>query len=269
MGNKKKNSSVAGRFSKAAKSYNKSALFQQGVASKLVSYLPGRNDTRRILEIGCGTGFLTRELLFRYPDAHVDALDISFEMLRQAKSELQPGSKVNFILADINEFVADKNYDLIVSSSSLQWVSSLGEVFEGFNKILSPNGAVFFSLMLSGTLSELHGLRTEIAPHKPAAQALPERAEVVTEFAKAGFEIEEDHVEESRVYYSDAFHFFRTLRELGFTATKEGLKLVPLSRMEVERLVDEYQLRFRDEDDKVPATYKVLYVGGRSIARPS
>jgi ubiquinone/menaquinone biosynthesis C-methylase UbiE len=46
---------------------------------------PAPDGRLRILEIGCGTGLLTRQLRSLFQDAEIVATDISLEMIRQAE----------------------------------------------------------------------------------------------------------------------------------------------------------------------------------------
>ncbi|MCK4721557.1 class I SAM-dependent methyltransferase [bacterium] len=43
----------------------------------------------RILDIGCGTGLLTCQILELFPDAHVTAIDGSIAMLEEARANLE------------------------------------------------------------------------------------------------------------------------------------------------------------------------------------
>ncbi|MDP6444739.1 MAG: class I SAM-dependent methyltransferase, partial [Pirellulaceae bacterium] len=54
----------------------------------LLAYIPPSDSVRRILELGCGEGNLTNELLQRFPDAQIDAVDFSAEMLAACERRL-------------------------------------------------------------------------------------------------------------------------------------------------------------------------------------
>jgi len=57
----------------------------------LLSMLPfGSKDAVRILELGCGTGELTRKLVEHFSAAHISAVDVSAAMLKEAVRKLRP-----------------------------------------------------------------------------------------------------------------------------------------------------------------------------------
>src|SRR4051812_18803432 len=75
----------------------------------------------RVVDLGCGTGKLTRML-----HTHVDAretigIDRSVRMLEEARSgDLPPG--LRFDVQSIESFDASHEYDLIASNAALHWV---------------------------------------------------------------------------------------------------------------------------------------------------
>jgi cyclopropane fatty-acyl-phospholipid synthase-like methyltransferase len=68
-----------------------------------------------ILDIGTGTGAAALELADRYPDAEVVGIDVSVEMVAQAKAKAADRSgPVRFLVADIASFEDEEGFDLIV-----------------------------------------------------------------------------------------------------------------------------------------------------------
>ncbi len=98
----------------------------------------------RVLEIACGTGSYTVELV---PFAErITALDVSPEMLRLARRKV-PSEKVRFVEADIFSWTPDAHYDVAFFSF---WLSHVPPShFEWFWEIvascLAPDGRVFFA----------------------------------------------------------------------------------------------------------------------------
>ena len=72
---------VSLNFSRAASTYGQAAEFQRTAAKTLMEVMAaetaGMSPPRRILEIGCGTGFLTGLLFNRFPRAKFLITDIS------------------------------------------------------------------------------------------------------------------------------------------------------------------------------------------------
>ena len=87
---------LARRFGDAAQAYEKQTEVQQNSALALAALIKERcadGKPLRILEIGCGTGYLTRALFVLYPQANWQVTDISGAMLEQCESSIE---KVSF-----------------------------------------------------------------------------------------------------------------------------------------------------------------------------
>jgi 2-polyprenyl-3-methyl-5-hydroxy-6-metoxy-1,4-benzoquinol methylase len=97
----------------------------------------------RVLELACGTGLWTEQLLEHAE--RVTVVDISSEMLAIAKSRLQ-SDRVDYIKADIFEWTGAEPYDVIFFSFWLSHVPP--ERFDRFwrtvDQSLGPGGRVFF-----------------------------------------------------------------------------------------------------------------------------
>ena len=73
----------------------------------------------RVVDLGCGTGELTRRLADHLPESDVVGLDASREMLEQAQGQARLG--LRFQLGAIED--VDGEWDLVFSHAALQWVA--------------------------------------------------------------------------------------------------------------------------------------------------
>lgn len=97
-----------------------------------------------ILELGCGTGNLSRILVEQFPQGELTVVDLSEEMLAQTKSKLQKlGRSVHTVANGFMEVTFPENhFDLVVSSLALHHVldedkpALYGQIF----KWLKPGG---------------------------------------------------------------------------------------------------------------------------------
>ncbi|MGL4992907.1 MAG: malonyl-ACP O-methyltransferase BioC [Bacteroidales bacterium] len=132
---------LARRFSKAAATYDQSALAQQEIASHLWSITSRLlTDTpKRILEIGCGTGMLTRIYTKECIESNVTLNDI------YDSRDFLPPIYSKFIQGDAEEVDLGDGYDLILSTSALQWFSDLSTFINKIEQSLKPGGVFAFS----------------------------------------------------------------------------------------------------------------------------
>lgn len=75
-------------------------------------------DTKKVLDLGAGTGLELIHLFEMYPDADVTVIDITENMLKELKK--RPfGNKVNTICGDFFEVEFGNDYDAVISTSAL------------------------------------------------------------------------------------------------------------------------------------------------------
>src|SRR6516164_10612123 len=79
---------------------------------KVLARVPLRGD-EHVMDAGCGTGRLTRDLLEALPRGQVTAVDVSENMLRNARQHLTPefGERVHFVQADLQHLQFDRAFD--------------------------------------------------------------------------------------------------------------------------------------------------------------
>jgi trans-aconitate 2-methyltransferase len=131
--------------------------------------LPG---AREIVDLGCGTGSLTAELLERWPAAHIVGVDNSPEMLAETRSREVPG-RLEFELADVRDFQPDQPLDIVVSNAALQWVPDHLPVLARLSSFVRPGG--YLALQVPGNFSEpTHRLLAELLKSAPWGSALPD-----------------------------------------------------------------------------------------------
>jgi len=73
----------------------------------------------RILDLGAGTGLLTKYLFEKYPEAEFTLIDLSEEMLKIAKSRFKGHENFKYVVADYSEHEFKDFFDIIVSSLSI------------------------------------------------------------------------------------------------------------------------------------------------------
>ena len=142
------------RFAKKLKSYDENARIQKRMAERLLTFVKNRSP-KKILEIGCGTGFLTRLLSENINYESFIALDI-VEECENFIHNINPNIK--FITADIEDYLKENNekYDLIISNASLQWIEDFENIVNTLKERLNPNGELVFSTFGNENFREIY-----------------------------------------------------------------------------------------------------------------
>lgn len=92
---------------------------------------------RRVYDLGCGPGEVTRLMAERWPAATITGLDSDKNMLEMAAAEPSP---VSWEQGDIADFQAVNTPDLIYSNAALNWVEAHETVFPRLAGLLAPGG---------------------------------------------------------------------------------------------------------------------------------
>lgn len=96
-------------------------------------------DARRVIDLGCGTGGLTRALADRWPAATVVGVDASPDMLSRARIE-HPA--LEWIETDIGDFEPDGSVDVVYSNAALHWLDHHEILIPRLRSWLRPGGVL-------------------------------------------------------------------------------------------------------------------------------
>lgn len=142
-------------FSRSAKDYDRHAGLQNGLADELFLKLATVHcQPSTVLDIGCGTGYLTRKIAAAFPAARVIGIDLAPGMIAVAQEKNNPPN-AGFELMDGECFAfAENHFDLIVSNASLQWMN-FEEVLNCVAYALQLKGFFLFNTFGPQTLIEL------------------------------------------------------------------------------------------------------------------
>jgi len=129
------------RFRQSLQTYDKNAIVQERMANKLIELLP-KKPYRKILEIGCGTGLLTKKIASNFTPEIFTTNDIVEECEKYTK-QIYPNTQ--FLSGDINKILLPEKYDLIISNAVFQWFKNPENLIERLKQHLEPNGIIAFS----------------------------------------------------------------------------------------------------------------------------
>jgi trans-aconitate 2-methyltransferase len=97
---------------------------------------------RRVVDLGCGSGELTGLLADRWPDAAVEGIDSSAEMIAAAV----PRTGVTLRVADVTSWTPPPDTDVIVSNAVLQWVPTHRDLLRAWSAAVPPDGWLAFQV---------------------------------------------------------------------------------------------------------------------------
>ena len=92
----------------------------------------------KVVDLGCGTGELTRQLADSLPDSTVTGLDSSEQMLEKATSRFASSPNLVFVQGDQSRLTGE--WDLIFSNAALQWSENHAELIPYLYRRLKAGG---------------------------------------------------------------------------------------------------------------------------------
>ncbi|MFI3227386.1 MAG: P-loop NTPase fold protein [Clostridia bacterium] len=99
-----------------------------------------------LLDVGCGNGKTTLELLRKNPNLKIDAFDMSRKQIDVAKKHLVEQNlsekQVNFFVQNALDLNSVNKYDIIFSNATLHWVLPAEEMYTKIYNALTPNGEI-------------------------------------------------------------------------------------------------------------------------------
>jgi demethylmenaquinone methyltransferase/2-methoxy-6-polyprenyl-1,4-benzoquinol methylase len=135
-------------YRERAPEYDATAPYESGpfaeLTTQVVEALQALGPAGRAIELGAGTGQFTR-VLAAIAD-HVTAVDASPEVLELNRSKLDAaGVDVDFVVADVFDYVPDTPADLVVSAALLSHIPSarFDAFWSAVDRMLAPGGRVF------------------------------------------------------------------------------------------------------------------------------
>jgi len=239
-------------FSKSSGQYDEYSQLHRSIANELFLYIPKKLNPLKVLDIGCGTGYLTGQLKTRWPRARIVGLDFSPGMIEKAQSTYQG---IDWILADNASLpFVDHQFDVVVSNLSYQWVEDLVKAFAEVRRVLAP-GAVFAATIFGQhTCSELLDLLQEVVGIK--TKKLPSQAAIQEAIDHNGFKNVGIHTAKNKIEFDNLYALLAWLKNIGANALPyEGF----LGKDALAKTAVKYQEEF-PLGNGIAATFEVISV---------
>ncbi len=115
---------VSARFNQIASKYDEQRRyfipgFDDFYKTGISLVLKIRREIKSILDLGAGTGLLTKYLFDNYPDARFTLVDVSDKMLDIARQRFSGMENFKYVVSDYSERLPGNNFDLIASALSI------------------------------------------------------------------------------------------------------------------------------------------------------
>jgi trans-aconitate 2-methyltransferase len=136
-------------------------------AAELLARIPLDNPAR-VSDLGCGPGNSTALLAARWPNADIEGIDNSPEMLAEARAS---GIRASWREGDVSSWSPDTPQDVIYSNATLQWVPDHATLLPRLMSLLAPGGFFAFQVPMNFT-EPCHTLIHDVANAGPWAAKL-------------------------------------------------------------------------------------------------
>lgn len=246
-------------FARHYRDYEDAACVQRGMADRLAGVLREAAwgaRVRRAMEIGIGTGFLTRHLVEIWPEAEWWFNDLS----PAAFDWLPPGpEQTHHLPGDAEAMEYPARLDLLASASAVQWFADLPGFFRKACGVLRPGGLLAVATFTHRNLHEPAAL-TGPRLRYPTPQELSAMA------AEAGLHLLHTEAWEETLLFDGILPLLDHLRRTGVNGGPAGTAL--RTPAQLRDFGERYAAQHPREDGLLPLTYAPALLLARAPLPP-
>lgn len=247
------------RFAKHYEDYQKCAIVQRHIATTLADSIDAccpSLDIQSAMEIGMGTGFLSRRLAKLYPQARWIFNDLVPDAQAWIPQDLL---QKEVMMGDAESLELPLHLDMLASASALQWLRDLDSFFQRVYQSLKMDGIFAFSSFGPEHMTELRQL-TGVGLDYLSLEEMNEKLRQV------GFEVIHATQWTETLHFETARQVLEHLRQTGVNSTA-AQTWTPRKLLQFCR---QYEQQFRVTDGSLPLRYHpILLIARKAIVNPA
>jgi trans-aconitate 2-methyltransferase len=117
----------------------------------------------RVLDVGCGDGYVTRSIAAQLPEGSVVGVDASPRMIETALSRPDPpGTHVRFEVGSVLDLTYRYEFDVVVSFNALHWVTDQQSALSAIARATRTHGRVVVQQVCAGPRPSLELLAMQV-----------------------------------------------------------------------------------------------------------
>jgi len=250
-------------FAAASATYDQAAALQRRSAIDLMQLAANEGIRGTVLDLGCGTGNLTKLLLSIDCKPHtVIALDVASAMLQTARGKLLGNPALCYVCADAERLpFAANSLDGVYSNLALQWCDPLNRVFANLKRTLKTGSPLVFSTFGPKTLQELKSAWAEV-DDLTHVNAFHSEQELMRLLQEAGFRDCWIRHNLHTPRYASAHDLMHELKQIGAHNAHVARPKSLTGKSRMREMCQAYE-RHR-QDGLIPATFEILLVSAKA-----
>ena len=246
-------------FSQAAASYAKHAFVQKEIGQRLIERLDYISCQPKVFcDLGAGTGYFNDLLAKKFPDALSLGVDLSLEMLQQARSCTPSTPNKCFISNDAHSLSFKKDsLNLVFSNLMLQWCPNVRQVLQQIFNVTSPGGLFLFSTLGPDTLKEFRA-SWETVDLKPHTNDFIDMHDIGDALLQSGFQDPVIETEYLTIEYPSVKKLMADLKGIGAQNSHPNRPRGLTGKKQFQTFIQNYE-KLRRSNGSLPVTYEVIY----------
>ena len=242
---------VKKQFEKSMADYDKNAVVQEIMATKMVTNLSKiSTNFENILEIGTGTGLLTKHILKNCKCQRYCGNDI-VEKSKVYLKKIIPDA--DFICGNAIKVKFERKFDLIISNAVFQWFENTEKLFATLKSNMKNGGLLAFSTFSPDNFREITELTGLSLKYKS-------ENELVEILKSNGFEVLYDKEFEEQLEFNSPLELLAHMKKTGVNSLSDKTWTVK----HIKTFCDEYSKKYQ----KQILTYSPIIIIARLNSNP-